>query len=576
MRQTPAIAKPYRQAALAIGLFTFLTVFMTWPLAVQAGSSVIGWVGDNVYFVWLVGWFQKALFELHRLPLSVPQLNYPEGWNLAYNEITAAMVLAALPASLVGGPVLGYNFSIFLSFVLSGLGVYLWVHRLTGNFTAGLIAGSIFAFAPYRLSHLVGHFNLMGTQWFAFYFLSLNDLLENRKPVGKLVVMAALFLCLISLTSQYYLYMTLVLSLVYISGYWLLVDHRLVFRPGFWGRLAAMGLVSLPLVVIAILPYLLLNSQGVIPVRTLDDIRIWSASPTDFILPSPQHFLWGDKVHWSFDRRLWVENTLYLGGVSLALAGLALARRRPAARLMAFTALIAFILALGTNLHWLGQPIIVDVPQFFQRWYHYQQTYIPLPNHFLFKFLPFYSGMRVWMRYGIFVMLFTSLLAGLGAAWLLEWLKPRWVAPAAAVILLLVMVDFYTGPVFLSPVSARRVDHWLASQPGQGVVAEYPLPLQGRSAQVYSTLSHGKPFLGTFFAAYTTPQFQRIAPVLAGFPDKESLELLRELGVEWVLVDSSRYENFLLMEGAIRSMGLRPVVVLDGHSVYHLPPAIKQ
>jgi len=51
----------------------------------------------------------------------------------------------------------GDNFSILVSFILSGLGMYLWVRRLTGNTTASIIAGSIFAFAPYRMSHLLGH-----------------------------------------------------------------------------------------------------------------------------------------------------------------------------------------------------------------------------------------------------------------------------------------------------------------------------------------------------------------------------------------------------------------------------------
>jgi hypothetical protein len=35
------------------------------------GHSVVGSIGDNIYFVWLIKWFQKALFELHQSPLFV-------------------------------------------------------------------------------------------------------------------------------------------------------------------------------------------------------------------------------------------------------------------------------------------------------------------------------------------------------------------------------------------------------------------------------------------------------------------------------------------------------------------------
>lgn len=148
-----------------LAFFTALTILMTWPLPLHMADMVYGAPGDNFYFVWLIGWIQKALFQLHTSPLSVPFLNYPEGWNLAYSDIAPSMVGLALPGSLIAGPTFGYNFAALLSFVLSGLGVYLWVHRLTKNTVASLIAGTIFAFAPYRSTKLVaGHFNLMGTQ----------------------------------------------------------------------------------------------------------------------------------------------------------------------------------------------------------------------------------------------------------------------------------------------------------------------------------------------------------------------------------------------------------------------------
>src|SRR5690606_4174924 len=101
---------------------------------------------------------------LHQLPLTVSILNYPEGYHLAYTDASPLMILMALPFSLVGGSVLGYNLSMFVSFVLSGLGVYLWVRWLTHNHWAGILAGVLFAFVPYRMSHLYGHLNLMGTQ----------------------------------------------------------------------------------------------------------------------------------------------------------------------------------------------------------------------------------------------------------------------------------------------------------------------------------------------------------------------------------------------------------------------------
>ena len=121
----------WRSLWLPLLFFSLLTILATWPLAAHLRTSVIGInAGDNWYYVWLIGWFQKALFQYHQNPLIVQFQNYPLGWNLAYSEITLVNVVAALPASLLSGPILGYNFTILLTFILSGLFMFWWVKSL--------------------------------------------------------------------------------------------------------------------------------------------------------------------------------------------------------------------------------------------------------------------------------------------------------------------------------------------------------------------------------------------------------------------------------------------------------------
>ncbi|MCX7681060.1 MAG: hypothetical protein N2508_03675 [Anaerolineae bacterium] len=553
---------------------------MTWPLVLRIDDSVVGWVGDNFYFVWLIGWVQKSLYVLEN-PLEVPILNYPEGWNLAYNEMTPAMVLIAIPASIIGGPVLGYNFSIFVSFVLSGLGMYLWVRRITGNVLAGSIAGMIFAFAPYRLCHLLGHLNLMGTQWLPYFFMGLGELLRNRSWSWRRVLATACFLGLIGLTSQYYLYMTVVLSAFYVLGYVFISRKYLIPSSDFWIRTVSFVIISLPFALIPIIPYLQLSAQGNLTQRSFEEVRVWSASPLDFILPSPKHFLWGQWIDSRFDRSLWVENTLYVGTVTLILSFLSFVRfasksylERDSVRLCSFVTLIAFVLALGTDLRIGGRSVTISVPEFLQRWYPHEQTFVPLPGYFLFKYLPFYANMRVWMRYGIFVIMFMSVLAGIGTAGLIE--KPgtrsaRWVMFGG--IALLILVDFFQGPQMLSEVRGRPVDIWLASQDGEEAVAQFPIGVATRPEHTFFTLVHGKPFIGGFFAAYSPPQFQRIRAALGAFPDINSVALLRELGVRWVIVDTRQYQDYMRVHSAIESMGLRFRTGLDEQYVYELTGA---
>ncbi len=196
---------------LVILYFTGLTIIMTWPLVEKMGGYLLGQIGDNIYFVWLINWFKRSLFELHVSPFFVPFLNYPEGWSLAYTEIAPIMVVLAMPFALIGGATFGYNSALMLSFILAGLGMYLWINKVTKNKAAGLIAGTIFAFVPYHMAHaLIGHFHIMGIQWFPFYFMGLFDILINKEKNWKSAILAGIALGFISLTSIYYTYMAIV------------------------------------------------------------------------------------------------------------------------------------------------------------------------------------------------------------------------------------------------------------------------------------------------------------------------------------------------------------------------------
>ena len=208
-------------AFLAFVYFVGMSIVMTYPLVMKMRTEAIGaGGGDGSYFIWLVAWYQKALFQLKISPFFAPSLNYPQGWNLATTDITPAMVALALPGSLLISPTFGYNFAMMLSFILSGWGMYLWVKHLTGDSLASLVAGTVFAFLPFRMAHfMVGHLNLLGTQWFPFYFWGLFDLLKQEKFSWKPVLMAGIAAGLIGMTSPYYIYMTVLISVVFLLGF---------------------------------------------------------------------------------------------------------------------------------------------------------------------------------------------------------------------------------------------------------------------------------------------------------------------------------------------------------------------
>jgi hypothetical protein len=563
---------------LAFIYFTIMTIVMTYPLVLHMGNFVIGQIGDNVYFVWLVRWYQKAIFELGISPFFNPYLNYPQGWNLASTDIAPAMVALAMPGSLLFGQTWGYNFAMLLSFILTGWAMYLWVKHLTGDDIAALVAGTIFCFIPYRMLHFIaGHLSLVGTIWFPFYFWGLYDLLRQEKFTWKPLLMAVISAFLIGLTSAYYLYMTILLSVVFVIGWVVFGGWRRWKSPVLWKNLLLFGLFSSVLVGAAMYPYLRMDASDQLASRSIEYVSSFSASPTDFMFPAYSQVSWGEFIREKLHINGTVEGTLYISVVSFVLAVIGWSKRRQLAykdlmNISLLVAIVAFILALGIEPHWMGKKI-VSIPQILQPIFGRSELpQIYLPSYYLYKFLPFFSKMRAILRFGFFTLFFTSLMAGSGAYIIRKKLKPshaRWVG---FLLLLLVFIDLYPGPFHqFARVDGRPVDYWLAAQPNIGAVAQFPFLQDSDQDQVYNTLVHGKPYIGGFFNANYPEQFLRISPVMNGFPSRDSVDLLKQLGVAYVLVDSTQYTDYALVDSTIQSLGLQRLNIVGQQYVYGFP-----
>jgi len=368
-----------------------------------------------------------------------------------------------------------------------------------------------------------------------------------------------------------------VISAVFLLGHVLFVDRRCWKDGQFWLKLFGLGGAAFPLVLIAALPFIGLYSQGGLASRTVSYASMYSASPTDFILPSTQHWLFGHWVGSHFDRSLWIEATLYIGAVALALASVAWIKRAATGhagllKISLFIIVVAFILALGTDFHWNNQRVEVPVPAVLRDVIDRESVPIPLPAYLLFKYVPFYAKMRAIMRIGFFTQFFIIVMAGLGTAWLLGKAGPKRARPLTILLLVLVFLDFYPGPYRqFAAVAARPVDAWLARQPGQGAVTQFPAIQLEDQDQVYNTLVHGKPYIGGFFSANQPEQYLRIRPVLDRFPSAEGAALLRELKVRWVLFDLAEYPDFAGLKQSVESYGLRYVTTIGQEAVFELP-----
>jgi hypothetical protein len=600
---------------VAVGLFfAILTVLMTWPLAAHFDSAVLGPPQDNYYYLSWFAHFRHTLLDLRAPSTFAPDVFYPYGHDYATSETTWANLLLVLPVLLWKGEIVAYNAAVWLSFFLSGLAMYGLLYNLTRNRLAALVSGAVYAFSPYRMAHLGGgQLPLLGTQWLPLCLLCIERALRDKR--WRYGLGAGFFYALTALSSWYYAFMAALLLPVYV-----LVRARpwkeYLRERQIWGAIAAFALVSVVMVGPAIWPTIRLSGQEKMA-YSLQFVDRWSASPADYLLPNPVNALWGSSTTRFYDgQRFFYERILALGFAPLLLALMAVAKpvrfwaiqriARPHRSGQVTSALlwlggIAFLLSLGTTLHWRGvEPVHIPVPigadTFFTRamfnWitrfslnaseYHWGyelpgHIVLPLPAMLIYLYMPFSNAMRVWSRFGFFVSLAVSILAGLGVDGLLSALRGRglgrvavWLGVASVALVLLEYAAF-PFPYGYSEVRTQPATEWLRAQPGQFTVIELPLSRALNGPPLYAASQHGKRIAYGYGTFYPQDWLAQNA-ALARFPAPEALAPLREWGVRYILVAA---ENFgpTWMEAAKQIEGdapeLRLIAIMPEEQLYH-------
>ncbi len=204
---------------LACGLFLMLSILHTWPLTAVLPSQIKG-DHDAVLNVWTLGAIAQQLARDPLHPLDV-NMFYPFGDALATLDPQLANGTLAAPVTWVSrNPVLGHNVFILATFVLSGLTMFLLVRELTGSVAAGLIAGCLYAFSPFRTSRL-SHSHMLAGFWLPLMLLWLHRYVAEPRW-GRLLAVVVLFVAQ-ALSSWYFAAMGLVAALV--VGIWSLAAH---------------------------------------------------------------------------------------------------------------------------------------------------------------------------------------------------------------------------------------------------------------------------------------------------------------------------------------------------------------
>lgn len=379
--------------ALEVALYLALTIVITWPLGADLASTLPGDYGDPVFVCWVLSWVMQQLTGMLTGDATAvtgfwhAPIFFPERNTLALSEHFVPQAVQALPVWwATGNIILSYNVLVILTFVLTALGTSLLVQELTGSRLAGALAGIIAAFNPYRLQGEIGHLHALSIQWLPFALLGLHRFV--RSGSGAALALSAGSALALNLSSVYYMLycapFVALFTLVDMSFHRKLTDRRV------WAGLiiaaVCMALVTVPFVV----PYLNMQRQHGFE-RPLQDLILFSAT---------------------FDRYRAVLPWL---GIAIAWAGLAvMAIWHREARAWRGYAVVFLVFTLLTV--WLSLGPVVRAGE--------QPVGIPSLYQVLYDWVPGFSGLRAVSRYAGVMLVFLSVSAGIGAAWVAR-LAPR-------------------------------------------------------------------------------------------------------------------------------------------------------
>ncbi|MCX6546033.1 MAG: hypothetical protein NTV05_16680 [Acidobacteria bacterium] len=581
----------WQHAAVAL-LFCALTALMVPSLVSDPFGVVIGWPGDNTFYIRQFWWMKRALVDLHTSPFFDPSTYYPAGHATANGELVPAVTLPGIPLTMMGGAVFAYNISLLVTFAMTGFGTYLWVLELTGSLPGGIVAGIVAAFLPYRFAHVLGHLPMVSTHWVPLTLLAFERFFK-RRLVWPAILLGSSF-ALVALSSWYYAYAIGLMLPIYAlvrSRPW-----RKNWDAAWWRGLAVAAATAAMLLLPFVVPYLRLRAGGGLT-RGIGEMESWSLNFYDFLLPNRLNPAFaGFVLHWFPQQAAqWVERGVSLGytAIALALVAWAARRRHPAMAALLAVWIASFAIALGPTFHTGDRQWLIPVPlpvtalvakafgsfgsmaQIKDEILARQALAIPMPAMFLFLFVPMTSGMRVMSRFGMWTGLMTAGLAGWGTALVLQRLHQRFGhRPVITVIVVAVL-----GGLVLSesqsriPTMALRprgVDVWLAQQAQPGAVAELPLESAFLPIQDYYKTIHQRPTIfGPVGDSFFPPLFEPRKAALADFPSDPSVAALRSWGVRYVLFTPSIIGGWATLKQKVDAQpGLSFDREIDGVLVY--------
>ena len=472
-----------RCGLIIVAVYLILTLLLTLPLTFHL-TTHLPFGGDAFQTVWDFWWLEKCYSEKIN-PLYTTYMFAPEGTSLALHDMTWSNSLLSVPLQWVlGNRILIFNLFWLASIVFSGYFMYLYSRRHLGDGIPAFAAGCLFAFSTYHLHH-GPQLGSMWIGWLPLFQLYLEEALSSGGR-WKSAAKASIILAVAAYT-HWYLAAFCIFQLLQ-TFIW----NGFTFRP-FPAASIVRSIFILAAAAILTLPILLpaaIESGKVENVELkIEQRERYGVDAASLIIPSPRHPVWKNYIKPLYTRISGniTESPVYPGWVLWLLVIAALIGRAAGRWRFVFFSFCFLILALGTKPHFLGH-----------------EAAVPLPYK-LFQYIPGLDFIRVPSRFMAPAMLFLSLLAAQGLAYIIG--KIRGVKAPIYIGVVIILLALFDTTILPLPTrdTTKYSDFYstLAKEEGDFLIFDYPAYTY--QEYLYYQTIHEKPIISGY-GIYLSPE----------------------------------------------------------------------
>jgi hypothetical protein len=463
----------------AAGAYVVLALVLTWPLARGLGRDFPADLADPVLNSWIVAWGADHILRFAAGEWGAfsgywdANIFHPSPLALAYSEHLFAQSLQAAPVyAATGNAVLCYNLLFLSTFVVSGLGLFLYLRDVTGKAAAAFAGGLFFAFTPFRFEQMP-HLQVMSFHWMPLVLLAVRRFVATGRPITLVLGTAALLAHNLSCGYHMLFFAPFVVAYAFFE----MSAQGQIGSGRRWVGLALGGGLVAAVSLRFLVPYMELRLLEA-TVRSRAVVEEFSADLAGWVTATPRLVVWGPLLP-GLDRP---EGHLFPGAIPILLAALGIAAavhgavrgrlpsRPPWPRLAAAAVIVllgvgAFDLLPGsaTSLVWRGPAGLAVTPSglgalglacllalavlsarcrrllarapgtvtgfsafacLFAVWLSLgpvpraggRELGVPGPYAWLYDLVPGFDGLRAPARYAAVAVLFLAVLAGLALA----------------------------------------------------------------------------------------------------------------------------------------------------------------